>query len=488
LTAVELSAPLPDSPPWPTIWADRAARWALAATCLLLVAQMSPYWYATRDGASYLSIARSIAAGERPTNLGRDQLFFAPGYSVFVAPVYWLSDVPFVWLSLMHALLGVSLVFLCRAWFAKLSCADAALLAATCVANASNGIVLRRTLSEALFMPGLMATALVLNHLRMVTQTRLSAPLAIGGGAALAALVLTRQAGLMLLPGFGCALAVGLWRREATWARTAVAFAIVALPALASIGALGAYERAMATGEARTYADYLRFDGPALAEQLVSGARLRVSEIGRIVLPGMFKSSADGGGVKLLNLALYAAACAFIARGWWRALRASNDTLLWATPFYLALYVMWPFDEGIRFLAPFAPVWFLGLYRALPERLEVRHRAAAVLWTLHFAVAIGQWLGDDLPDARKDHARWPQIQMLATAIDEDRDHVGWAPPKTDRQRVMLQYALDRPVTDLVATPEEASEMRWIVTRPGEALAPGFLVRETTSDFVLMRRR
>lgn len=488
MTADESQAPPPDSPRWPAIWADRASRWALPATCLLLLAQISPYWYATRDGASYLSIARSIAAGARPTNLGRDQLFFAPGYAVFVAPVYWLSDAPFMWLSLIHALLGMALLFLCRAWFVRLSCADATLLAAMCVANASAGIVLRRTLSEALFMPGLMAAALVLNHLRTVTQTKLSLPLAIGGGMALAALVLTRQAGLMLLPGFGCALAVGLWRRETPWRRALFTLTIVALPALASIWALGAYERAMATGEARTYADYFRFDGAAMVEQIVSGVRMRVSEIGRIVLPGMFKSSADGGGAKLLNLALYAVACAFIARGLWRALRASNDTMLWATPFYLALYVMWPFDEGIRFLVPFAPVWFLGLYRALPENVDVRHRAAALVWALHFLVTIAQWLGDDLSDARHDHARWPQIQALAAAIDDDREHIGWAPRKTDRQRVMLQYALDRPVTDLVARPEDAGEMQWIVTGIDAPVASGFVVREALGDYVLLRRK
>ncbi len=488
MTAVDSSPPSRDAPRGPTIWADRATRWALPATCLLLLAQVSPYWYATRDGASYLSIARTIAAGERPTNLGRDQLFFAPGYAVFVAPVYWLSDYPFVWLSLIHALLGTALLFLCHAWFARLSCADSTLLAAMCVANASAGIVLRRTLSEALFMPGLMATALVLNHLRTTTQTKLSWPLAIASGAALSALVLTRQAGLMLLPGFGCALAVRLWRREMPWGRALVTLTIVALPTLASLWALGAYERAMATAEARTYADYLRFDGASFVEQIVSGVRMRVSEIGRIVLPGMFKSSADGGGAKLLNLALYAVASAFIARGWWRALRAASDTLLWATPFYLALYVMWPFDEGIRLLVPFAPVWFLGLYRALPENVDVRHRAAAIVWALHFVVSIAQWLGDDLPDARHDHARWPQIQTLAAAIDEDREHIGWAPRKTDRQRVMLQYALDRPVTDLVARPQDAGDMQWIIAGVDEPVAPGYLVQETTGDYVLLRRQ
>jgi hypothetical protein len=460
----------------------------MALACLMLLAQVGPWWYASRDGASYLSIARSLADGGPPTNLGREQLFFAPAYSVFIAPVFWISDRPFLLLSLLHAALGVALSFLSRRWFARLSCRDATWLAAACVVNASIGIVLRRTLSEALFMPGLVATALVLEQLRIASKTRLSMALLLGAAAALTALVMTRQAGMMLLPGFACAMAHSAWRRELPWKRALVSVVVIAIPVMGSIFLLSAYDRAAASGEARTYADYLRFDAASLAEQTVSGVRMRVSEIGRVVLPGMFKASADGDGVKLLNLALYAAVTAFAVKGWWRAVRETGDTLLCSTPFYLALYVMWPFDEGIRFMIPYAPVWFLGIYRALPDRAELRHRLAVAFFIAHGLVGVGYWLADDLPDALHDHVRWPEIQRLAEAIENEQELVGWTPPKTDRQRVMLQFALDRPVTDLVANPALADDMHWIITAKEESPSTGYTPRTEPEFFKLQQRQ
>jgi hypothetical protein len=459
----------------------------MALACMVLLAQVGPWWYASRDGASYLSIAQSLADGGPPTNLGREQLFFAPAYSVFIAPVFWLSDQPFLLLSLLHAALGVALLFASRRWFARLGCRDATWLAAACVVNASIGIVLRRTLSEALFMPGLVATALVLEQVRTVAKARFPMAPLLGAAAALTALVMTRQAGMMLLPGFACAMGYSAWRRELPWMRAIVAVMLIAIPVMTSIFLLSAYDRAAASGEARTYADYLRFDAASLTDQLVSGVRMRVSEIGRVVLPGMFKASADGGGVKLLNLALYAAVTAFAVKGWWRALRETGDTLLCSTPFYLALYVMWPFDEGIRFMIPYAPVWFLGVYRALPDRAELRHRLAVVFCVAHALVGVGYWLADDLPDALQDHARWAEIQALAEGIDRDQELVGWTPPKTDRQRVMLQFALDRPVVDLVAIPTLTDDMHWLVTAKEETPRKGYLPQTETEHFQLQRR-
>jgi 4-amino-4-deoxy-L-arabinose transferase-like glycosyltransferase len=466
---------------------DRAAAWVLGLAVLLLVVQVSTVWYVSRDGASYLSIARSLAHGAGPTNLGREQLFFAPGYSFLIAPTFWLGEYPFLWISLLHALLAIAWLGLTKKWLAQFATADAVILTAVCVTNVSVGILLRKTLSEALFMPALVAGALALAWLRTATELRqrLGASLAVGLG--LAGLCLARQVGVMLLPGFTIAVAVWCGRRRIPWGRAALTILFVAIPPVAAILLLGAYERSVADPTARTYVDFFPGAEHSFAEQALLGARMRISEIGRVVVPGLFKSSTDGGGARLLNLVLFAATVALIARGWWRAVRASHDALLWSVPFYLALYVVWPFDEGIRFMAPYAPVWFLGLYLALPENPLSRRRLSVIFFGMHAVVAVGYWLSDDRPDAIADAAQWPQIQQLAAQIDEDHDRVGWLPAKVDRQRVMLQYELDRPVADLAATGVIDAQCVWIIAKKDAPIPDGFQRVEVTDSYVLLRR-
>lgn len=466
---------------------DRACRWALALSCLFLFAQVSPYWYATRDGASYLSIARSLALGDGPRNLGERQLFFAPGYSFFVAPLLWLQERPFVGLALLNAALGVAFLFATRAWL-QLHCgADALLLAATCVVNASVGILLRRTLSEALFMPALMFTIVWLERLRAAATTRTPIWSALAAGCALALVCLTRQAGVMALPGFAIALGMSAYRKQFPRRRALLVLTMVSVPTVVAVMSLAAYERSTSAGASRTYIDFFANDAQPVAEQLSAGLRLRVSEVGRVALPGMFKAAPDGRRTAYLNLTIYSLTAAVIAYGWWRALMRSHDTLLWSVPFYLALYIVWPFDEGIRFMAPLAPVWCLGLYWSVPEIPVWRRRVAWLGWVTHLLVAVGYWWFNDLPDARRDAAQWPAIDQLAAAIDVSAGPVAWLPVKRDRERVMLQLALDRRVIDFAPTQRADDRAAWIVAPGNAPPPPDFDKMDAVGEYALWRR-
>lgn len=466
---------------------DRAARWVVALSCLLLVAQVSLYWYATRDGASYVSIGRSLARSGTPTNLGEGQLFFAPGYSFLIAPLFWIDDRPFLWLSLVNAALGV--VYLCasRAWFERLGVADAWLLAATSAINASAGILLRRTLSEALFMPALMIAALLLERVRAATSERVPAGSAISAGCVLAGVCLTRQAGLTMLPGFAVAMVMKLRAGETTCRRALAVVVLAAIPPIAAVAALGAYERSTAAENARTYADYLIVDSQSLPAQFVNGAQQRISEIGRITVPGMFKASSGRWHVAYLNFTLFAIIAAVIASGWWRAVSRSHDTLLWTAPFYVLLYVLWPFPEGNRFLTPLAPVWFLGLYQALPQAPFLRHRVALLGWTAHVLVAVGYWLLNDLPEARGDAAQWPAVARIAAVIDADAGLVAWLPPRRDHERLMLQIALDRRVIDAASGQLVDRKTAWLVTEAEVWVKSRFTRVEESGEFAVWRR-
>jgi hypothetical protein len=406
---------------------------------------------------------------------------------VFIAPLFWLDDRPFLAIALTNAALGIVYMFAARSWLARYAEADASWLAATCAMNASVGILLRRTLSEALFMPGLMLTALALERLRFRARERLPVLAALGAGVALAIVCLTRQAGFALLPGFTTALAWMAHQRQLPWRRAAAAVALVAAPALLAVVGLSVYERSTAAGNARTYADYLAGDAQSLPAQLVTGLKLRVSEIGRITLPGMFKSSPDAARSGWLNLSLFALTTLAVLYGASRILRDAPDTLVCTAPFYVGLYIVWPFDEGIRFLAPLAPVWFLSLYCALPDRPLWRHRVAWLGLAAHLIVALGYWLRNDLPEARRDHAHWQAIDRVAASIDTSSGPVGWRLERRDHERVMLQVALDRRVPDVSSADAIDRKFMWLVTADTATTPPEYVKITAVGDYVLWRR-
>ncbi len=60
---------------------------------------------------------RSLARNHWPTNLGRAQLYYSPGYPLLVSPAFVLADYPFLLLSLFNfalALLFIAGVYVWR--------------------------------------------------------------------------------------------------------------------------------------------------------------------------------------------------------------------------------------------------------------------------------------------------------------------------------------------------------------------------------------
>ena len=88
-----------------------AARIRLLLACwvvLVGVQIITPLWYATADTCCYLSIARSLAHGETPTNLGSRNLIFGIGYPAVIAPAFLLSATPFLLVTAINAALATA--------------------------------------------------------------------------------------------------------------------------------------------------------------------------------------------------------------------------------------------------------------------------------------------------------------------------------------------------------------------------------------------
>jgi hypothetical protein len=115
---------------------------------------------------------------------------------------------------------------------------------------------------------------------------------------------------------------------------------------------------AAANNNAPTHFDQIIASRNSLMMQLLTGLRLRIQEIGRLVVPGAFK--AYGGWLEPVMI-VYLPVFFAIGIGWFHMVSRRPSSLLLAFPLYFSLYVIWPFDQGGRFMTPMVPILWLSL-------------------------------------------------------------------------------------------------------------------------------
>ncbi len=468
----------------------------LLLLALLLAVQISPLWYPTPDATGYLSIARSLAAGTGPTNLGSRQIYLAPGYPLLISPAFLLADEPFLVLSILHWGLAVALMLGVYVWARRHLPAAALLLTAVVMVNVELWSLLRRTLSETAFMT-LLVWEINLLHwaaapspqpspLRGEGRVRgwICTVMAVLG---MIALALTRQAGLMIAAGFGLAMFLQAWRGQIARSRAVILTLSVGLPAALAVVGLARFDHAMAASSgSATYVDQIVDPSLSWADQLQEGLRLRLSEIGRLTIPGMFKAYARRGEWLNVNMAVYVPLAVVVLVGWVKWVRRTRDVFALALPFYLGLYVVWPFDQATRFTVPMLPVLLACIWSALEWLSRYRAGIFRVLLVGHLAAALGYWLVIDLPRAWEDRTQWPAVRQLAMVLRADPGPVLAAEVHPDTQW-MLQFALDRRVWEQSSDAAVDAAIQWIVTTRPEAEFAGFVRCTRVGNYQVWRR-
>jgi hypothetical protein len=460
----------------------RGDRTILAIAAIWIGINITSQWYPTPDGCGYLSIARGLAIRGVWSNLGSSQVYYPIGYPLLIAPTFLLSDEPFLEISLLHAFLALGLIGSVYSWVRQLVPAQAAWIALLAVGSASFGNLFRRTLSETLFMVLLYSCGMSLN--RLVRDQRGWLRCAV----LLVALILTRPAGATLALGFLAILFSQLLQRQIP-IRLLLKLGSVVGPAAFVQLALIAWDRQQAatTGQA-TYTQQLRDPNRTLAEQVVEGTRLRIQEMGRVLLPGMYKSYAQAGQWLNPNMLIYLPLAGVVAWGWFRLVRAKPDVLLAMLPFYVGLHIVWPYDQATRFFTPLVPLLALCWTQFFPASREgwVR-RVGLGLAILHLLVAAGHWLFSECPTNRELMQSVPHLRELIEAIPQsERDSVACSSRFQD-EPIWLQFLLDRPVG--MANPTQLFERTpgWVVLHPQDELPIGFSA-QTFGPFRLLQRK
>ena len=259
-----------------------------------------------------------------------------------------------------------------------------------------------------------------------------------------------------------------------------------AFPGSLAIAGFLKSERTTASEQhARTYLNNFSDSAANPLTAYVEGMRLAIRDSGRVVIPGMFKAYQERGW-RDLNLLVYLPACAVLAMGWRRLVYETGDPLLLMTPFYLLLYVVYPYEAGARFYIPLLPVFAASLVRLVLSLPARRHLIVAAILGAHLALAAGYWLVADASRGRLATARWREIDPIAQSIVCRRDHViAWNAPGDDV--CMLELVIDRPIP--FALPESMPPgVEWIVAQRNVPAVPQFEPCAETDSLCLLRRR
>lgn len=453
----------------------------------LFAGQISNTLYPTPDAIGYLSIARNLGQLHVLANRGNPQLYYPIGYPLLISPLFVLGDRPFLLLSAVHA--GLALAFLAGVYVWTRRCLPTAAVWLTLLTAVNIDVmgICRRPLSENAFLAVLIALVNVLDPLasdrgrRPLGRTMLASLLMI-------LLAAIRPAGITVAAGFGLFLALAARRGQIRWTQAIARGLAVGLPATIVLGGLIAYDKAMAHAAAGvSYLDQIIDSEQTLPGQLLEGLRLRISEVGRLAVPGMFKAYGIRGDWLNPNMLIYVPLFALFWIGWVKFLRRRSEVLAWTVPFYLALHTLWPYDQAGRFFLPLLPLLLACLWMALSPLRAYQFRVAALLVAAHLAVSLGYWLGTDEPRARAEERRWPAVDHFVALIRSDYHPVAAAAALGDTW-LFLNYALDRPVRLQPEDAPVAPDVTWLIVPREAPPRQEFAPVAVRGDCQLWRRR
>lgn len=386
-------------------------------------------------------MARSLAQGAGPLNLGSRLWWYSPGYPAMISPLFRLAARPFFWISAFQWLLAIGLMLGVYKWARRAAPGAAVWIASLTMINHGLWVHYRRPLSEIAFMCALVWAVVLLNGLREEASKRDFAARLVCSALLVALVCIIRPVGVMLAP----ALAVSSFCSRLPRWRAVAASLVIGAAAAMPVGLFVLHERLTAAElGGRTYVDEFHDAAQTPLSSWSAGVQMCISDIGRVCIPGLFKSHGKPGDWTDPNMLIHLPFFALVCYGWRRWTLEGHDLFAWYMPFYFLLIAAHAMDTGARLLLPLLPALLVCVWFALQGLASRRQAAFRVCLALQLAVAGGYWLIYDLPKARELHRRWPEIDQLAASIRETPGAV----VKSDlpgELHLMLELSLDRPV-------------------------------------------
>ena len=468
---------------------DRSFPPATHRRCLLFVLvlfaiQISPYWYGPSDGSTYLGMARHVFQDEPFAQPGEFNSAAPPGYPLLISPAFLFGDRPFLAISILNFLFAGCLLIGVYVWTRKIFPRMALLLTTVSMVNMAVLFHYRRTLKEVAFMAVAIWIVLLLDHARQ--GTRRSAVSAAAAAALLCLAVLIRFSAILFAAGFGLSILLAAYQGKLAYRRGIILILLVGVPAS------GLLLQIMA----RQHDQQLTHGGPSYQrafekayakgqDRLVSGSTEWASSIGRVMIPGMFKTE-----LKSLtdpNLVPYVMVMVIVGVGWCLLIRTgTGDVFALTLPFYVLLHILWPYNQGGRFAVPLLPILMVCYWVGIRRWFPFPKTSFVLAIILHAGVGFGYWLAVDLPHARTAAVHWKQLESVAGSVTEPGLVQSWK--NEELTAAMLSVILDRP---LYHTDSEtlgiSSHTAWLILPRSAAVVDGFECRHADDRWEVWRR-
>jgi hypothetical protein len=448
----------------------------LVGLAALLATQVLPWWGPTPDASCYLSMARSVAEGGPMTNLGSPKLHYAPGYPILISPAFLVSERPFWLLALMQWGFATLFMWGVYRWAVRWFPSGALWITALVMVNVGFWALARLTLSEMAFMAALMASANALDRLSAGTTRREIICWALVAALGVVAVSMIRPVGIFIVAGYGCVTLRAAWTRQIPWLRAFATTMAIGLPATAAVLAFISYETSMANSlgpDATTYLDEFRRPEMSLAGQLLEGARLRISEFGRMTVPGMNKAYARTGQWLNVNMFIYIPLFVALMWSWWQIARRECSAMFWVLPFYFALYLGYPSEQGTRYMIPLLPIVAACVWRLACLAPRTRQpRILGCLVALHLCVTLGASLTETVK-LYGQQSLWADVDTLMERINRDPlPLVACGAPQGSWE--LSQASGNRPVEWTNDPKRLTNHNGWVISAVDYDLGPGFV--------------
>ena len=462
--------------------------WISLLMGLVLLLQIQSWWRPTPDVAAYLSIARSLAAGDGPLRFGSHHLLYQPAFPFLISPLFRLSHEPFLLLSIFQVILAALTLFALWRWARTYYGAGAIVVVALTCANVCFLNFTRSILTEIPSMLLLLLAGLAIRH---TLQPGLSRKQFAGRSAACAVVVLAacmmRYVSFCLIPGLLLAAAVAFWQKRRPIGRMLVLAGLTGLPTISAMLCWIIRDKGYANSSEQTNVAYLLTTKLGIVARLIESIRMRTSVFGRLAIPGM--DSTYGSYGEWLNpiMLLYLPVFLLVVWGWWKLLRRTGDVLIAAMPFYFLVYLAWPDDSGVRFFVPIIPMMWMCLWRLMAANRTWRYSVALGLIVMHLCVSLAMQTKYHFQEGSEYRRLWPELVELKPALMPYRHALALRGMKRNDPQWWLSFLLDRPVHRVLPGATPPDWMQAVVQPVGMDIPQGFVAGTTYGDLQVLTR-
>jgi len=333
----------------------RPGLWVVTLSAILYACIVVPDWNPSWDSATYITLARSLVAGDGYTYMGYDHTKYPPGFPLMLSPLLALFGVKYLPMRALIAFCAVGSIGLVYATLRRSAGTWTAVAVASMTATSSALLYeSTRILSDIPYMLLSFATLLAALRLGEIRSKRSLALVgALCGTAFLVRLVGISLAGAVTLALVADGARSG-WRTAIRHA--AMVLACVALPMALWLAHTVTADNVMrsTTREAQSYGHELLSggaQGPQSEAGILTTLRARLAANARYYA----KAATE---LLTANRSRAPWPALLVFAGWCIAAIRRRGVIEWYFVAYFAIFMLWPARRGDRFLLPVLPLIF----------------------------------------------------------------------------------------------------------------------------------